>query len=337
MARILLHGVKDSLGLEAGGFQGSAGDVSTLSVSGDTKDGTTSIVDPVWGEETAEGSNKGATAVVLNSLGQSAQLGGVLDKSEVVDKELDTGSSDSNAALEGVHGLALTKIESDSSQETVSGNDGLGTDIVKKEASSAVGVLGETRSEALLANQRSRLVTQASSDLDALQSATGKGAVGLGVGRSDNLGQRDLLAIETEPIDEVSVVVERFEVHEHGSGSVGGVGDEDIGVRATVQLVGQPGIDGTESENTALIGILDSIDILEKPEKLADGGVCREGKTASRGELASTKTVLQFSDKLLCSGVGPDNGVVKGLASGLVPDNGGLALVGDANSLDLLA
>lgn len=47
--------------------------------------------------------------------------------------------------------------------------------------------------------------------------------------------------------------------------------------------------------------------------------------------------MLELADEVLTSGVGPDNGIVQGLAGGLVPDDGGLSLVGDANGLDLVA
>jgi hypothetical protein len=45
--------------------------------------------------------------------------------------------------------------------------------------------------------------------------------------------------------------------------------------------------------------------------------------------------VLEAADEVLGAGVGPDDGVVEGLAVVLVPDDGGLALVGDADGLDL--
>lgn len=334
---VLLHGGENGLGLEARGLEGCTGDVSSLGVRGDTEDGASSIIDPVRSEETAEGSDESAAAIVLDSLGESAELGGRLDEAKVVHEELDTGTSDSDATLEGVHSLALAEVECDSGQKTVRRDDRLGTDVVQKEAACAVSVLGKAGSESLLADKRSGLITQAACDLDALESSASQRAVGLDIGGAHDLGERDLLAIEAEPINEIGVVIQSLEVHEHGARSIGGVRHEDIAIRTAVELVGQPGVDGAESQNTSLIGILDGIDILQQPKKLAGGGVCGERKTAAGSEFAGAKTVLQLADELLRSGVGPDNGVVQGLSSGLVPDNGGFALVGDAHGLDLLA
>lgn len=311
--------------------------MALLRVGRDTEDGTTSIVDPVRGEETAEGRDESDTTVVLDRLGEGAELGRVLDEAEVVDEELDTGTGDGDAALEGVHAPASTKVEGDGAQKTVGGDDGLGTDVVQQEAASTVGVLGETGSEALLADEGGRLVTEAAHDLGALEGTLVERAVGLGVGRGDNLGEEDLLAVNAEPVNEIVVVVESLNVHEHGTRGVGRVRDVDIVGASTVELVGQPGVDGTESEVALVVSILDGLDILEQPEKLAGGRVGGQRQTAALGQLAGTEAALEAADELLGASVCPDNGVVEGLAGGLVPDDGGLTLVGDADGLDLVA
>lgn len=336
-ATVLLHGVQDGLGLEAGSLEGGASNVTTLGVCRDTEDGTPRIVDPVRGEETAESGNECATAVVLDSLGEGAELRGRLHEAKIVHQELDTRSGYSNAALKGVHGLAGAKVESNGGEQTVRRNNGLRANVVQQEASSAVCVLRKTSSETLLADQSSGLVTQAASNLGTAQGGVGQGTVGLGIGRAHNLGQLDLLGVNSEPVNEVLIVLQGVDVHEHGTGGVGGIRDVDIARRAAVELVDQPGVDGTKSQNTALVSILDLGNVVNEPEKLADGGVCGKGKTASLGELAGPEAVLELADEVLGTGISPNNGVVQSLAGGLVPENGGLSLVGDADSLDLVA
>lgn len=249
--------------------------MATLGVGSNTEESTTSIIDPVRGEQTAERSDESNTAVVLDSLGKGAQLGGGLDEAQVIDQELDTGAGDGDAALEGVHSLAGAKIESDSGQEAVGGDDGLVANIVKQEASGAVCVLGLAGGEPLLADQSSGLVTQAAGDLDTLQGGAGEGPVGLGVRRSDNLGELDLLPVKAEPVNELVIVVEGLEVHEHRTRGIGGVGDVDLASGSTVQLVGQPGVDRSKGKDTIIVGSLDLGDVLKQPEQLAGRGVRR--------------------------------------------------------------
>lgn len=181
-ATVLLHGVQDGLGLEAGSLEGGASNVTTLGVRRDTEDGTPRIVDPVGSEETAESGNECATTVVLDSLGEGAELRGRLHEAKVVHEELDTRSGNSNAALQGVHGLAGAKVESNGGEQTVRRNNGLRANVVQQEASSAVCVLRKTSSETLLADQSSGLVTQAASNLGTTQGGVGQGTVGLGIG-----------------------------------------------------------------------------------------------------------------------------------------------------------
>ena len=77
VATVLLHGVEDSLGLEAGSFQRCSGNVTTLCVLGDTEDGTLCIINPVWCEETGECSDEDETAVVVDSGSELRNLLGV--------------------------------------------------------------------------------------------------------------------------------------------------------------------------------------------------------------------------------------------------------------------
>ncbi|TKW52752.1 hypothetical protein CTA1_7517 [Colletotrichum tanaceti] len=334
---VLLHGVQDGLGLEAGGLEGGAGDVAALGVGGDAEDGAAGVVDPVGGEEAAEGGDKGAAAVVLDGLGEGAELGGGLDEAEVVDEELDAGAGDGDAALEGVHGLAGPEVEGDGGQQAVGGDDGLGADVVEQEAAGAVRVLGEAGGEALLADEGGGLVAQAAGDLCAAQQGVVQRAVGLGVRGADDLGELDLCRVDAEPVDEVVVVLQRVDVHEHGARGVGGVRDVDVAGDAAVELVDQPGVDGAKGQHAALVGVLDLGHVLEQPEELADGGVRRQGQAAPLGELAGAEPLLQPAHEVLGARVGPDDGVVQGLAGGPVPEHGCLPLVGDADRLDLVA
>lgn len=70
MSTVLLHGVEDSLCLEASSFQCGTCNVSSLCVLGDTENGALCIIDPVWCEETGKGGNEDKTTVVVDSRGE---------------------------------------------------------------------------------------------------------------------------------------------------------------------------------------------------------------------------------------------------------------------------
>lgn len=209
--------------------------------------------------------------------------------------------------------------------------------VVQQEASGSVRVLCSAGSEAHLAHQSRRLVAQAAGDLGALQQRAGQGSVGLGVGGPHDLGQEHLASVEAEPVNEVLVIVERLQVHEHGPRCVGGIRDVDVARRSAVELVRQPRVNGAKRQNTTLIGVFDLWHVLQHPQELAGRGVCGEGEAAAGGELARTKTALHATHKILRSSICPYNGIVQGFSRGPVPDDGRLSLVCDAHGLDLAA
>lgn len=129
-------------------------------------------------------------------------------------------------------------------------------------------------------------------------------------------------------------VLELVDVHEHGARGIGGVRDKDILRRTAVQLVDEPGVDGTKCKVAALVYLLHFGDVLEEPEELGNGGVCTERLAADVHQLVAAWPRLELVNDGIGTGVSPDNGVVEGFAGLAVPDNGGFALVGDTDGLD---
>lgn len=151
----------------------------------------------------------------------------------------------------------------------------------------------------------------------------------------DDLGKVDLGGIDAEEVEKLCVVLELVNVHEQCARGIRRVGDEDVLLGTSVQLVHQPGIDGTEGKVAGLVGLLDSRYVLNQPQELGARWVCRERETAKLSHACGAETLLEVAYELSRTGVGPDNGVVKGLASRGVPNKGGLSLVGDTDSLDI--
>ena len=61
-----------------------------------------------------------------------------------------------------------------------------------------------------------------------------------------------------------------MDVHEHGAAGVGRVRDEDVLVRASVQLVDEPGIHSAEREVASFVRLADLLDIPQEPNEFCD-------------------------------------------------------------------
>ena len=76
------------------------------------------IINPVWCEQAAESCHEDNTSVILDGLGQLANLGRRIDEAKIVLEELDARASNGDAALQCVAWFA-TKVISYCAQQTV--------------------------------------------------------------------------------------------------------------------------------------------------------------------------------------------------------------------------
>ena len=90
-----------------------------------------------------------------------------------------------------------------------------------------------------------------------------------------------------------------------------------------------------EDRVTAFGGFAHTVDVLEDPLNLAAGEVRRRRQTGLAADDVAVAFAFQRRGDAVGAGVLPHDGVVDGLARGLVPDDGGLALVGDADGVDV--
>lgn len=146
---------------------------------------------------------------------------------------------------------------------------GLLAHVVQKETAGAVGIFSPSGSETALSDQGGRLVAEAAGDFHALEFRAGELPVRRLVARRDDLGEVEFgcLDVEFKEGDQFVVVLELVDVHEHGAGGVGGVGDEDVGVDTAVQLVHEPAIDGAKGECPGLVCLLDLVRVFQEPEQ----------------------------------------------------------------------
>ncbi|MBG9885624.1 hypothetical protein ABE10_03285, partial [Bacillus toyonensis] len=110
----------------------------------------------------------------------------------------------------------------------------------------------------------------------------------------------------------------------------------DAPVDATGQIPQHPAVCGAEEQVPGLGLLPRAFDVLQDPGDLRPGEVGRQGKPDDRLEALDPAVRREAVDDLLRAGVLPDDGVVHRLSGGPVPDDGGLALVGDPDGGDVV-
>ena len=186
---------------------------------------------------------------------------------------------------------------------------------------------GETR----LAEQRGLLVAERGGHRDAVEDAALGVAVHLGGGPDlRQYGGGDL-----QRRDDLVVPLHRVEVHQEGARGVGDVGDVHAAVRASGQIPDDPGVHRPEEDVAPLGALAQPLDVVEQPAHLRAGEVRRERQARLAAEAVLADVAAELLAERVGAGVLPDEGVVDGLTGVLVPEQGGLALVGDADRLDV--
>ncbi len=198
------------------------------------------------------------------------------------------------------------------------------------EVAGAVGVLALAGAETHLPHGRRLLVAERPGQRHlAAEWPAGAGrAVEGRVGARADLRQHR--AGDAEEPEQLLVPVQRPQVHEHGAARVGHVGDVHAAVGAAGEVPQQPGVDGAEREVAALRVGTGAVDVLEDPLHLARGEVRSRRYAGPLADHLAPAGLVEGSGDPVGAGVLPDDRVVDGPAGAAVPDDGGLALVGDA-------
>lgn len=295
----------------------------------ETQNGASGVGSPVGGKQAGQSGDKHHAGRVVDLGGKLSNLLGRLNETNVVSQPLDARAGDGDGALQSVDGLLALEVVADGGQQAVVGDDGLLAGVVEQEAAGSICVLGLAGLKGLLADEGGGLVTETAGQGDVGEGAGSDSAVDLG-GR-DNLGENELL--DAKELDELLVVLEGLNVHEHGPGGVGGVGDVGAAVEAAREVVEQPRVDGGEGQLASIVALSGLLDVIQDPSDLDSGKVGGQGQATELGDLVSAGLGLELLDGVAGSGVGPHNGVVQGLAGLNVPKHGGFSLVGDSDRL----
>ncbi len=150
------------------------------------------------------------------------------------------------------------------------------------------------------------------------------------------LDRREHRARYVEQREQLVVPVEGLEVHQHGAAGVGDVGDVLAAVGSAGQPPQQPAV-GVAEQRVSRFGVSAyAVDVLEDPLDLAAGEVrCGRQSRLVADQIALAAGIERRGD-LVGASVLPDDRVVVGLAGALVPYDGRLALVGDADGGEIV-
>ena len=327
-AGVRLHGDEDVVDLIGQGFHRRADDVVLVDAAGDAHDGAARVLIPVRRAEARERRDDVAAVGILDLAGIVFRIRRGLDDLQLVAQPLDGGAGDEDGAFERVFDLAV-QAPGDRGDQTILGEHGLLTGVHQQERAGAVGVLSLAGMVAGLAEEGGLLVAGRARDLDR---AAEQRRIGLAVDAARGHRSREHAAGDIELLEDVVVPLQGVDVEEHGTRGVGVVGHVDLAAR---QLPDEPRLDRAEQQLAALRTLTRAGDVFEQPVDLRAGeiGVDDEASLGAEGigQALGLERVAVFARPAAL----PDDGVVDRLAGDLIPDDRGLALVGDADGGDV--
>ena len=198
------------------------------------------------------------------------------------------------------------------------------------EAAGAVGIFHLPGHKAALAEQGALLVARRAGDGDL---PAVKLELGSAVDTAGGLDLRQQAFRHVQQLQQLLVPAEIVNIVEHGTAGVGLVGDVDL---SAGQLPDQPGVDGAEKQLALLRPLSGAGGVVQQPLDLGAGEI----GVGHKAGLFPDGVAVAFGFQLVNDGGGaaalPDDGVGNGLAGGLVPDDGGFPLVGDADGRDVI-
>src|SRR6266404_3765389 len=195
------------------------------------------------------------------------------------------------------------------------------------EAAGAVGILRFSWLEAGLTDQSGLLIAEIAGDCNSLNGRRVRGAIDFAA--RNNLRQH--LDGNAEFIQYVPIPLERVEVHQLGAAGIGHVGYVDAAMRPTSEMPDQKSIDIAKQKIAGFSLCACACNLFENPANLKATEISRERKAGLAAIAVLSATRSEFGYRGSNTRVLPDNRVVNGLPTFLVPDHGGFALVGDSD------
>ena len=278
---------------------------------------------PVGGEQAGEGRHEVDAAVVANRLGESLDLGGGLDQTQVVPQPLDQGPRDGDGPFERIDRLGRPYAVAHGGQEPALGGDELGTGVQEHEVAGAVGVLGVSHPEAHLPESGRLLIAQITRDRNTTQPAR---RLPVHLRRGPDLGQER--AGHAHDVEYLLVPFESAQIHQHGAAGIGDVGDVEAAVGSPGQVPQHPRVQVAEGQISGFGPFGRTFHVLKHPADLGSGEVGGEGKAHPGSKAVLSAVGGEFLTYTVGAGVLPDDGVVDRLTGAPIPEHNGLPLIG---------
>ena len=135
----------------------------------------------------------------------------------------------------------------------------------------------------------------------------------------------------TKCFEKIVAPRQSLEVHELRSAGVGDIGNMNAAVYATGELPDEVAVDVAEGKFAGFGEFTGAVNVVEYPTDFEATEIGGEGKTSLVAEAVLTSLCSEICDVRFNACVLPHNGVINCMASLAIPDNGGFALIGDAD------
>ena len=224
-------------------------------------------------------------------------------------------------ALKGVVRPAA-HAESDGGREPVAGDDRRIADIHHHRGAGAVGGLGHAWAMATLPEQRRMAVAEYAGDGNAAVAAE------IAVRAENGLGHER--GGDAEQVEQLRAPCQRAQLHQLRAAGVGGVGE----VFAAGEAVNEVTVNGAQAQFTLFSARFQILPLRKEGTHLACGEVGREVEPGDLMDALGMRR--QFPAGRLAAHILPDDGRADRFSAGGVPQNSGLALVGDGDGGDVL-
>jgi hypothetical protein len=319
--------------LEGGGLERGARDVALVHEARQADQRAPGIRPPVWREQAGECRHEIGAAVVVDARSEGLDLIRGTDEAEVVAQPLHEGARHGDRPLEGVVRRLIPQLVAEGREQPVLRVDDLGARVEDQEVTGAVGVLRLARVECGLAECRGLLVSEDSGNGHLPKQAV-RFRHTVDLGRAADLRQHR--GRHAERIQDVLAPGQGREVHEHRAAGVRHVRCVHSTVDTAREVPEHPGVRRPEHQVARLGLLARALDVLEDPDDLGAGEICGQRKPDVLLESLDSAVLREAFDDVLRAGVLPDDGVVHRLARVPVPDDRGLALIGDADRGDVV-
>ena len=328
-AGVLPHGQHQVRDLIGDALQHGTGQMAPIGTAGDAQHRAAGVHVPIGRAQPREGRYHHHAAAVRHRGRQPVDLRRGADDAQLVPQPLDGAASVKDAALQSVGGLAAHLPRHRGHKARAAAHRRI-THVHQGKAAGAVCIFGFAGSEAGLAEQSGLLIAGGAANrhsrqlLQPLDTGAHRAvyhAVGHRLGQHGH-GHAQYAA-------KLLVPAQAVDVKEHGAAGVGVICNVLAG-----ELPDEPGLHRAEQHLPPLRPLADARDVVQYPADLAAGEIGVDQQARGGLDALVQSLPLQVLAQLRRPAALPDDGVVYRLARGLVPEDGGLPLVGNADTGD---